>query len=92
MMSFTDLTGYLGGLFLMISLIPQVYRTWRLKESDQISIVLLLLTLISAVFYEIYAVLLALTPVIIMNGVFFVLVTIQLILTLRFRHAERMEE
>lgn len=48
-----DLVGYLGGIFLMISFIPQVYKSWILKETDQISILLLVSTLLLASFYEI---------------------------------------
>jgi len=42
---------------------------------------MLIITLISGVLYEIYAAMLALTPVIIMNGIFATLVLIQLIMT-----------
>ena len=82
---FTDLMGYLGGIFLMISFLPQVIKTWQKKESDQISILLLVLTLLSAIFYNVYAFLLGLTPVIVMNSIFFVLVVIQLYLTIKYR-------
>ena len=80
-----DLTGYLGGLFLMISFVPQVYRSWKLKETDQISILLLVITLISAIFYEIYAYFLSLTPVLIMNGIFGIVVLFQFYLTIKYR-------
>ena len=83
--SFIDLMGYLGGIFLMISFLPQVIKTWKSREADQISIFLLVLTLLSGVFYNIYAYMLDLIPVIVMNTIFIVLVAIQLVFTLRFR-------
>ena len=86
--TFIDLMGYLGGIFLMISFLPQVIKTWKSKEADQISIFLLLLTLFSGIFYNIYAFMLDLLPVIIMNSIFVVLVIVQLILTLRFRRKQ----
>ena len=86
--TFIDLMGYLGGIFLMISFLPQVVKTWKTKEADQISIFLLLLTLLSGIFYNIYAYMLDLLPVIIMNSIFVVLVVVQLILTLRFRRKQ----
>ena len=85
---FIDLMGYLGGIFLMVSFLPQVIKTWKSKEADQISIFLLLLTLFSGIFYNIYAFMLDLLPVIIMNSIFVVLVIVQLILTLRFRRKQ----
>ena len=83
--AFIDLMGYLGGIFLMISFLPQVIKTWKSKEADQISLFLLLLTLFSGIFYNIYAFMLDLVPVIVMNSIFIVLVLIQLVLTLRYR-------
>ena len=82
--SFIDLMGYLGGIFLMISFLPQVIKTWKSKEADQISIFLLVLTLLSGIFYNIYAFMLHLVPVIVMNSIFIVLVLIQLVMTLRY--------
>ena len=79
-----DLLGYLGGVFLMISFLPQVIKTWRTKAADQISILLLVMTLLSAIFYNLYAFLLGLTPVLIMNSIFFILVLVQLILTVKY--------
>ena len=85
-----DMAGYLGGIFLMISFLPQVIKTWKTKEADQISMLLIVLTLISALFYNIYAFMLDLTPVIIMNSIFFILVFLQLILTIKYvRRAKR---
>ena len=72
----------------MISFLPQVIKTWKSKEADQISIFLLLLTLLSGVFYNIYAFMLDLVPVIVMNSIFIVLVLIQLIMTLRYGGAK----
>ncbi len=79
-----ELTGYLGGIFLMFSFLPQVIKTWRVKEADQISILLLVLTLLSALFYNAYAYFLNLTPVLVMNTIFAVLVIIQLVLTIKY--------
>ena len=79
-----DLMAYLGGSFLMACYLPQIVRTWRTKKAEDLSMWMLVLTLGSAVFYEIYAIMLDLIPVIVMNGVFLVLVFIQLLLKLVF--------
>lgn len=81
-MNTTDLIGYAAGLFLMWSFIPQVIKTIKTRKADDISIVMLCITLVSALLYEIYAVLLQLTPVIIMNGIFAFTVFIQLVITM----------
>ena len=79
-----DLMAYLGGSFLMVCYLPQIVRTWRTKKVEDLSMWMIVLTLGSAVFYEIYASMLDLIPVIVMNGVFLVLVFIQLLLKLVF--------
>ena len=68
----------------MVCYLPQIVRTWRTKKVEDLSLWMIVLTLVSTVFYEIYAIMLDLTPVIVMNGVFLVLVFIQLLLKLVF--------
>ena len=77
-----DLIGYAAGFFLMWSFLPQVIKTATTRSTEGLSVAMLAITLISGVLYEIYAALLGLMPVIIMNGVFVLLVTLQLTMTL----------
>lgn len=80
-----DAIGYFAGLFLMMSFAPQVYKTIKTKSVHDISLLLLLFTIISAILYEIYAVSLNLIPVMIMNGIFTVLVLFELILYIKLQ-------
>ena len=81
---FVDLIGYAAGATLASCFLPQVLHTWKTRRADDVSLWMILLTLLSAVLYEIYAVMLGLWPVVIMNGIFAVLVAIQLALKLVF--------
>ncbi len=81
---YTDLIGYLAGILLMTTFLPQLYRTWQRKSADDVSMMMLVLMLGSGVGYELYAWLLALTPVVVMNGVFSVLVAAEIVLKLRY--------
>lgn len=81
-MSLTDLTGYAAGIFLMWSFLPQLIKTIRTRRAEDLSVGMLGVTLVSAVLYEIYAFLLGLTPVIIMNGIFALTVMLQLVITI----------
>ena len=69
-----DSLAYLGGVFAMISFMPQIWRSYQTKCAKDLSMGMLLVSLLSGLFYESYAILLNLTPVIITNGVFIVLV------------------
>ncbi len=67
---------YLGGLFTMLSFIPQINLSIKTKKTNDISWGLLFFTLLSGVFYELYAVSLLLKPVILMNGIFIIMVIV----------------
>ena len=84
-----DVIGYAAGATLAACYLPQVAKTWTTRSADDLSLWMVVLTLLSAVLYEIYAALLGLWPVVIMNGVFGVLVTIQLVLVIAYSRAER---
>ena len=77
-----DAIAYVAGIFLMVSFLPQVYRSWRIKHTRDLSMLMLLATLISTILYQIYAIMLDLFPVLVVNCVFGVLVLIQILLKL----------
>lgn len=90
----TDLIGYTAGLLLALCFLPQVIKTWRLKHANDVSMGMLILTLASMMLYQVYAGLLSLWPVIVMNGVFGVLVLVEIGLKFRYdrvRGASRIE-
>ncbi|MFC4993864.1 SemiSWEET family sugar transporter [Rubritalea tangerina] len=83
-MTSNELIGYLAGILLALSFLPQVIVTWRTKQADDLSMGMLSLNLSSAILYEIYAWQLGLIPVVIMNGIFCLLVLAVLIMKLLF--------
>ena len=87
-MTTTDLVGYAAGILLTLQFLPQVLKTLRTKNVTDISAGMLLLTLSSTILYEVYAFMLELWPVIIMNGIFGVLVLIELGLKIRFERRQ----
>ncbi len=79
-----DTIGYVAGFLAMISFLPQVIKTLRTRRTDDISMGMLLLTLITNILYMIYGSLLELYPVIIMIGIMTCIVILQIILTLKW--------
>ena len=79
-MTTTDLVGYVAGILLALSFAPQVVKTFRVKHAYDVSMGMLILSLGAAIGYEIYAWRLGLWPVVVMNGVFLVLVAIEIVL------------
>ncbi len=80
----TDIFAYLGGVFLMISFLPQIVKSAQTRSMGDFSWGLLVATAASALSYEVYAVQLGLFPVIIMNGVF--LVTVFWAMAMKWRY------
>jgi MtN3 and saliva related transmembrane protein len=73
-MNYIDLIGYLGSFLSCITFIPQVYKTWQTRSAGDLSLTMLFIVLTSTVVWLIYAFALLLWPVIICNGIMFVLV------------------
>ena len=79
-----DIIGYAAGAILAVCFVPQVWKTWKTRSAEDVSFWMVLLTLVSAILYEIYAFMLGLWPVVVMNGIFAILVAIQLSLKLAY--------
>jgi len=79
-----DLVGYSAGFLLALCFLPQVLRTFRRKSADDVSMLMLILNFGAALGYEIYAWLLGLTPVVIMNAIYMTLVFVVIVLKIRY--------
>ena len=75
-----ELIGYIGGFFIMISFIPQVIKSYKTKSVEDVSITMILATIIGTIFWIIYGVLINANPVIIMNSIFGIIVLYELYL------------
>ena len=89
---FVDAIGYAAGALTAICFLPQILQTLRTRSAADVSLWMLLFTLLSVMLYEIYAALLGLWPVVIMNGIFLVLVTFELTLKMRFSGSHSTEQ
>ena len=78
-----DIIGYLGGIFIMISFIPQVIKSYRTRSVSDLSLGMILATLIGTVFWITYGVLIISKPIVIMNSIFGVIVLYQLYLKIK---------
>lgn len=60
----TDIFGYLGGLILSINSLPQIYKIWKTKSTNDLSYTTFFIALIGYVFYIIYGTLIKSIPII----------------------------
>ena len=60
-------TGYAGGFFLTLVLIPQLYKTYKLKKADEISGIFIFMSIITSILFLTYAILIESNPIIVAN-------------------------
>ena len=80
-----DIVGYLGGIFIMISFIPQVIKSYRTKSVEDLSIWMIVATLVGTIFWIIYGFLINGAPIIVMNIIFGIIVLYQLYLKVKYK-------
>ena len=83
-----EFLGYLAGFLAMISFVPQIVKTMHSKRAADISLSMLLLTLITNLLYMVYGIALRLKPIVIMIGIMCGIIVLQIGLTLKYRKKE----
>lgn len=84
-MNYIDLMGYLGSFLSCITFIPQVYKTWQTRSAGDLSLSMLLIVFSSTIVWLVYAFALMLWPVIICNGIMFVLCSLLIYFKFAFK-------
>jgi MtN3 and saliva related transmembrane protein len=87
-MEFIEVMGLLGALLSSITFIPQVVRTWQIKSARGLSMGMLLIVFSSTIVWLVYGFALDLLPVIIANGIIFILSLVLIYFKIRFKHNE----
>ncbi|HOI76364.1 MAG TPA: SemiSWEET transporter [Methanofastidiosum sp.] len=83
-MEMITMLGLLAGALTTISFIPQVMKTWKFKETKDISLLMYIIFFTGILLWFSYGVLIDNTPIIVANGVSLVLVFIVLSLKIRY--------
>lgn len=79
-----ELVGFIAGLFVASSLLPQVIKSWKTKSTKDISIAWNIINLIGQLLWLIYGVLIGSISLILMTALTFMMVLSLLILKLKF--------
>ncbi len=83
-MNWQEILGLVGGFFTTTSLIPQVWRLYRLKSAKEISLAFNIFFALGVVFWLAYGIALDLAAVILWNGITLVLVSSMLFAKIRY--------
>jgi MtN3 and saliva related transmembrane protein len=78
------LVGYLAGTLTTLSFVPQVLRSWKLKETKDISLMMLLLFAIGVLLWTVYGIWIGSLPIIAANIITFALILF--LLWMKFRY------
>ena len=81
-----EIIGYLGGIFIMVSFIPQVIKSYKTRSVGDLSLWMIVATLVGTIFWVTYGYLIKGMPVLIMNIIFGIIVVFQLFLKIKYEN------
>ena len=84
-MTLPEAMGHIGAFLTGVTFIPQVWKTWKTRSAGDLSLTMMLIVLTSTVVWLVYAFSLWLWPVIIANGIVFVLSLVLIFFKLTFK-------
>ena len=68
-MSWIEFVGHFGAFLSSVTFIPQVYKVWKTKSVNDLSLAMMLIVFTSTIVWLVYAFALMLWPVILANGI-----------------------
>jgi MtN3 and saliva related transmembrane protein len=79
------LIGYIAGTLTTISFLPQVIRTWKMQETKDFSLAMLLLFATGILLWTVYGIWTGSLPVILANVITFLLILVLLAMKIKYR-------
>ena len=67
--NYTDLFGFLAALLTTIAFLPQLYKTWKTKSAEDVSLIMLILFITGLISWIIYGLRIHSFPILIANVV-----------------------
>lgn len=80
-----NILGYVAGILVVISLLPQTIKSWKTKSTSDISLLRYIIYIIGLILWITYAIIINNGPVAIMNSVGLILAISILILKLKYK-------
>jgi MtN3 and saliva related transmembrane protein len=84
-MDTTLVIGYIAGTLTTISFLPQVIRTWKMRETKDFSLAMLLLFATGILLWTVYGIRTESLPVILANVITFLLIIVLLAMKIKYR-------
>ncbi|MDR3306893.1 MAG: hypothetical protein LBS61_04415 [Endomicrobium sp.] len=84
--------GFAAGFFSMIAFIPQVYKTYKTKSAEGISVQTFIIYAISAILWTTYGFLFNKPAIYITNIVILIISSVQIVLKIKYDRANRLAQ
>jgi MtN3 and saliva related transmembrane protein len=84
-MDYIQIAGHIGAFLSSVTFIPQVYRVWKTKSANDLSMTMMVIVFTSTIIWLVYGVALMLWPVILANSVIAVLSLMLIYFKLTFK-------
>jgi len=84
-MDTTLFIGYIAGTLTTISFLPQVIRTWKMRETKDFSLAMLLLFATGILLWTVYGIWTGSLPVILANVITFLLILVLLAMKIKYK-------
>lgn len=84
-MDFIDILGYIAGILVVISLLPQTIKSWKTKSTKDLSLWRYIIYVLGLVLWIIYAIIINNAPVATMNSLGLLLALSILYLKIRYK-------
>jgi len=86
--NYIDLFGFLAALLTTIAFLPQLYKTWKTKSADDVSLIMLILFITGLTCWIIYGIQINSIPILVANIITFILNFSILILKITYRESK----
>lgn len=84
-MDYVTLIGFLAGILVTVSFVPQVIKAWKTKHTRDISLIMFILFTTGVFLWLVYGIFLNSLPIILANTVTFILALSILILKIKYK-------
>jgi len=79
-----DIIGYIAGIFILLSIVPQIIKSYKTKSVKDISILMLISLIAGTLFWIVYGIMAQGMPVIVLNIIYLFVVSYQLYLKVKY--------
>ena len=79
-----DIIGYVAGFFIVVSIIPQIIKSYKTKSVKDISLLMPVSIIIGTVLWLIYGFMANSMPIILLNSIYLFVVSYQLYLKVKY--------